>query len=577
MSNSSAIGKKHLLDVYDALTKYLNGQSIESFLEPVRETVKYILQLYPNIVEVKNKFETENPDQNPSLLLTLTTKELVKVNLFRVTGRATIQPKNLGVKSFLSKYFQLESLQNEFNYQFQNLYRKFLLSILSKKTKNIPLYIPMNELKEKVNNHYSKFNEEINPIRTSFLFEIRELCFQMLKEVYNSGNEGIEYAFCELMLLDSTNIITRYTNRNKCLCVEQWKSNIKPENLQLYKKGNNTIGIRSGEEALTIRFKFESSPTSSIKLATSYDIFPSENAILHKNRESVNRFEIALKKHRALVEKNSSNAVGKCNEAMIYYRFLKKQPNIIQVDEQESIEMLEKYSPSVLLKTLEEIKIASEITVKKIEEYLAEEFKTYEIQSMQLVPDNYLVDRLDTGDLQLTLNVNGKYVDKKLSLKAIAKSGGKVTTKNPGIGTILESQYFDVGSLVPLVGEIKLEFEQGKINHQQSMEKVSASLGENLISAPQQKLKKGLLAVLGSATAIITYYKENNSVILEHHKSIAEDIVVFPQTPTPIQTTLSWNDGRQKLTLRVKFSSGQQKGWSSLKLACEYKMDKIET
>ncbi|MFP3916925.1 hypothetical protein U5N28_03865, partial [Lysinibacillus telephonicus] len=533
--------------------------------------VKFIVEQFPNIINVKNKFQSDKPDQHPSLLLTLSNSKTVKVRLFSLKGTSQIQPKNIGAKSFLKKYFLLNSLQTEFNIKLEKLYRQFLIAILSKKVKDIPTYITVTELKKRVENFYPKFNNVINPIRTSFLFEVREVCFQLLKEVYNSQFEGIEHAFRELMLLDSVNIITRYTNGNKC-SVDRWESNIKPGKLQLYKKGNDTIGIRSGTEALTIRFKFESGPGSSIKIATSFDTFPTENQVLLTNLKSIQKFETILNKCISNVKKNSNNAIGKCNEAMVYYQLLKEKPELKQIDDEAFITMIEKYSISVLPHTLEEIRTASKITAKNIEIYLREEFGTYEIESMQLVPDNYLIDRLDTGDLQLTLKVNGKYFDKKLSLKAIAKMGGKVTLKNPGVGTILGPQYFDIGSLQPLVDKLKCQFEEGKINHKQSLELVSASLGKNLVMAPQSNLKKGLIALLGSATAVITFYKENKCNIIEH-KSIKGKIDVIPNSPTPIQTTLSWDQNSQQLSLRVKFSGGQAKGWSSLKLACEYKIE----
>ena len=78
-------------------------------------------------------------------------------------------------------------------------------------------------MKKRVNKYYTKFVEEINQLRSEFLFSLREF-FQLLKDEYNWGQQGIQHAFNELMLLDSTNIITRYTKENKCLSVERWES-----------------------------------------------------------------------------------------------------------------------------------------------------------------------------------------------------------------------------------------------------------------------------------------------------------------------------------------------------------------
>ena len=79
------------------------------------------------------------------------------------------------------------------------------------------------------------------------------------------------------------------------------------------------------------------------------------------------------------------------------------------------------------------------------------------------------------------------------------------------------------------------------------------------------------MALLGDSTLVLTIYSQNESLVLAH-KDITDDINVYSKTPTPIQTTLRWNGDLEELSLRVKFSAGQSKGWSSLKLACEYKL-----
>ncbi|MCG7335272.1 hypothetical protein MHZ95_08285 [Sporosarcina sp. ACRSM] len=573
MNKPSVIGKNHVLHVSHALKRSLIGDSLDAFSDPVVQTVNFIKELYPNIQSVKNKFETVRPDAESDLVLRLTDQQEIKINLFLIKGSANIQPKNLGAKSFLEKYFGSTGLQTYFNDHFNREYLSYLQGIISLK-ENLNAYDRISVLKKKVGHYYSKFEEEINPYRTEFLFSLREYCFILLKDEYNVGAEGIQHAFNELMLIDSTTIITRHSNGSKCLGVEHWKSNIDSnQGIQIYKKGNDTIGIRSGEEALTLRFKFESGPTSSVKLATSYEVFPAEDKIEQRNLRSIENFEMLIEQHIQLETTNKSNAIGKCNEAMVYYGILKAEPSVLQVDEQEYRQMLNTYSPIISHKELLDLQRASTITMKKIFGFLEGKYSSYQIESIQLVANNYVLDRLDTSDLQLVLRVDQKYVVESFSLKAISKRNTKITTKNPGIGTILGPQYFDIGSLALFVEEVKKQFEQELLTHREALEKVSEELGESLQVAQQEYIRKGIAALLGNSTMVLTIYSQNDSLVLEYG-AIKDEIEVLPKTPTAIQTSLRWNDNQEELTLRVKFSGGQNKGWSSLKLACDYRITK---
>ncbi|MBE1553200.1 hypothetical protein [Sporosarcina limicola] len=573
MTKPSEIGKAHVLQVSSALKYLLAGESIVKFSDPVVQTAHFIKDQYPTIQFVINKFEMEQSDTQPSLLLTLEDQQQVKVNLFLIQGSAAIQPKNLGAKSFFTKYFGSSGLQTYFNDLLQQEYKTYLHSVIALK-EDINQYDSIPMLKKKADGYYPKFMEDINPFRRAFLFSLREHCFQLLTDEYNLGATGIQLAFNELMLIESTTIITRYSRENKCLNVDRWKSNIdSTQGIYIYKKGNDTIGIRSGEEALTLRFKFESSPTSSVKLATSYEVFPAEDKVLHRNLRSIENFEMLIGQHKQLETTNKSNAIGKCNEAMVYYRILKENSSINQVDEQEYYHMLNAYSPIITHKELLSIQIASTITTQKMHEYLEGKYPVYQIESIQLVGDSYIDDRSETSDLQLILRVNGNYVVEGFSLKAASKRNVKITSKNPGIGQILGPTYFDIGSLDLVVKDIQKQFEQKLLNHQQVLGKVSEELGESLYKAPQANIKKGLAALLGRAPMVVTFYLHNDSVILEHN-AIKSEIEVLPKTPSAIQTTLRWNDNQEELSLRVKFSKGQQYGWSSLKLACEGKIVK---
>jgi hypothetical protein len=256
---------------------------------------------------------------------------------------------------------------------------------------------------------------------------------------------------------------------------------------------------------------------------------------------------------------------------MVYYRILKTNQLTTQVNTDEFYEMLKKYSPVISHEDLLALKEASKITVEKLNDYLQSKYGNYKIDSIQLVPNNYLKDRLDTSDLQLVLLINNQYVEEAFSLKALSKKTARVTAKNPGIGQILGPQYFDIGSLSSIVTDVKIKFKQGVINHQQSLEEVAVALGKSLVAAQQSKLRKGVEALLGNSTLIITFYNQNDSIVLEHG-NVESEIFVYPQKPSLIQTTLCWNKMQEELSLRVKFSKNKSKGWSSLKLACECKI-----
>ncbi len=569
MKKQSVIGKEHVLKVSQALKESLVGQSIQDFPDTIIKTVQFIQQQYSDIASVVNKYETAQPDQSPDLQLQLSDQQAVTINLFTIKGSSAIQPKNLGAKSFLKKYFCSKGLQIYFNDYLEKEHKRFFRELIALKE-------PLNDydqtplLRRKVRALYPRFTDAINSFREAFLLNLREYCFELLKDEYNLGAKGIQHAFDQLMMLEHTTIITRYGNENKCLSVERWKSTINSEQgVKIYKKGNNTIGIRSGKEALTLRFKFESSPSSSIKIATSYEFFPEDKKVIHDNIRSVARFEQVISNHVQGKTRGKGNAIGKCNEAMIYYRFLKETPTIYQTDEQEYQKMLNLYAPEISNKVLLDLKQASAITVQKVEAYLKEKYDYYELESIQLVGQSYLENRLDTSDLQLVLLVDQKYLIESLSLKAIAKRNTKITAKNPGAKRILGPTYFDIGSLALVIDETERKFKEYRLNHRQSLERVSKELGKVLGNATQNKIQRGVKALLGNKPTVVTIYAENDSLVLEYD-AIQDDVKVYPNTPSTIQTTLRWNSGQEELSLRLKFSKGQQHGWSALKLSCDY-------
>jgi len=556
MAKSSERGKAHVLKVYESL---LNHKDYP--------TANYIKQLYPNIKSIMNKYQTTHPDQHPDLLLTLQNEDVIKINLFTIKGATSIQPKNIGAKSFLTKYFNSEALQKMFNVDLEHELKAFYREIVSQK-EQINEYDTITILRSKVKHYFPKFTDEINPLRRVFLTQLRDIAFYLLKEAYNAKKGLLEETFQILMMIDSINIVSRY-NEERIYKVEQWQTQIdfsKP--LYIYKKGNDTVGLRIGEHALTLRFKFESSPSTSIKIATSFEYFPENAKVLNENLQSIEAFEKKIEQHVQTSTSNSSNAIGKCNEAIVYYRLLKTNPLLQQVEESAYQEILISYSSIVEHDILLQIVESSIVTKKKIDEYLVNKYGEYRLQSIQLVPESYIKDRLDTTDLKIILLANGQYIEEGLSLKAIANKSTKITVKNPGAGQILGPLYFDVGSLVPLLDKLKKQFELGKKNHRQCLEEISVEFGQAVGNAELSKQQKGLVAILGIATKVITMYKQNDCHILEHSKAIGH-VKINQQTPSAIQTTFICNESELNLSLRVKFSAGKSKGWSSVKFVGE--------
>lgn len=529
------------------------------------------MSIFPHIAQIKSKFEFNHPDQHPDLIIRDKDGSTYYLDLFLVKGYKKIQPKNLGAKSFFRKYFLSSQLQERFNEYLEEEYALFLKRVIAINKVN---EYETKDLKKLVKEKYPRFEKEIEPFRKTFLFNLREFSFYLLKEEYKADVAKTKHAFDTLLLKNSRNIITRYTEENKCLFIEEYYSKADLEaDLHLYKKGQNSIGIRAGEEALILRFKFESSPTSSIKLATSYERFTSEKNIISENARFVQEFTRIVNEHIELKQKNKSNAIGKVNEAAIYYEFVKQYPKIYQIDSNEGIRIFKEYSRYINKQELNEIIKAASQTVKEIMNYVKKKYIDYKIDSIQLVPESYIKNRLDTSDMKVIMKKGLVYIEETLSLKALARKSFRFTSKNVGAGTILGKDFFDLADLKEFLNEIKYDFLEGIYTHRDCLEKVSEKIGEKLENAPQKNLKKGLQALLGNSTLVITFYKVDQCLVLEHER-ISSDIHVRKQTPTPIQTTLYWGT-REEMLLRVKFSASQKKGWSSLKLACDYKISGI--
>eukprot|EP00130_Batrachochytrium_dendrobatidis_P008280 XP_006683155.1 hypothetical protein BATDEDRAFT_28721 [Batrachochytrium dendrobatidis JAM81] len=441
-----------------------------------------------------------------------------------------------------------------FNLEFGKYYLEFLESIVNSKEGKTHGY-DKKTLKRIISNHFPKFVDEIDQYRKIFLYKLRE-------DFYNDKDKGFYHAYHTLFMTDDTTIITRYGKFESAVSVERFSpSSPYFSAIEIYKSGKNSVGIKFGEIALTLRFKFESGPTSSVKLAVSYDTFPSEAENEAINKQTIRKMSFLLDSHQYQKASNASNAIGKCHEAITYYYFLQYFPDISQVEPNECVNLMSQYYNIVKPEVLKDIFSSTSTIIPSIREKLYEKYHDYEIESIELVPESYIKDKLDTGDLKLILRVNKEYEIESISLKALARKNNKLTTKNPGIGSILGPTYFDIGNLTPFVKGVKEKFLHGELNHRASLEVLANELGTQLEDASQDHLKQGIENLLGRAMMAITFYEDNVSVCKEH--SLITSIVnVLVQTPSTIQNTLAWNGGLDFINLRVKFSKGQREKYA---------------
>lgn len=573
MSKSRLIGDQHVEEVYMALrNKMLAGYWPSNITEPSKQTAAYIFKKITAPTSIVCKLDQANPDKFNDLMIE---KDNIKypINLFLVQGNGPIQPKNLGAKSFLSKYFLSIDMQNDFNSFLEQEYFIYLKELLDLKGVDYSYIQDPKILKAKVRTLFPKFDEESNVCRDRFLLSIRDQCFTLLQHTYNSNHDGFMNAFNVLLMLEQTNIITRINRGN--IIIEEFNPEISSYNdIVLYKKGRNTIGIQCGTVSLTLRFKFENKPDSSIKLATSFEEYKKiadfTTQIINKNIITIKKIDEIVSQTSYTPEKNLSNAVGKCHEAFSYYWLLKKNPEVIQADDLECATFLSNYLSKIDNATADAIHKSSEKTAETIVNYISEKKGAVLLEGIQIVADIYTTDRLNTGDLKISIRLADGHVEELyISLKAIRKIGQKITTKNPGIGTILDKYYFDIRSdLKLLVAETKEEYNQG-LSRLDCLEKISKEIGSSLKSAPQDNLRRGVQHLLGEALMIITAYEQNKSFFVEH-SHITSNVSVLCNVPSKIQNTLLWNNGKEQISLRVKFSSGESHGWSSIKLTSEY-------
>ncbi|QFK71944.1 hypothetical protein F7984_12255 [Pradoshia sp. D12] len=571
-------GNIHVISVKNAIESFLREGKVPNEMPTAIKTAEYIIAKYPDITKVISKFEFPNPDAHSDLVLYLSNGDKIKVNLYKVTGRGSIQPKNVGAKSFISKYFFDANLQEKFNMLYDKDYDQYLSELFEYKSGYPIIDINKEELRKIF--PINQFDDDINEIRQRFLYSLRENCFSLFQDFCNNYPLLIENGFKTMLMIDDYNIITRIFAKNK-ITVEEFnpKDALSFKDIKLFKTGNNTLSILCGSISLNLRFKFESGPLSSVKLAIGYryirDINKYEEVFHFRNFRTLKMANDILRHMTYVKKENKSNAIGKCNEAFVYLQLLEEFPNTIQDDPEYCLRLLESYAPYVSPEELHNLKLSSVPAVEQIKNIIKTKYPNFMLESVQLVPESYVNDKLDTADLQLNLRYHNTRVTEKLSLKAISKDK-KLTLKNPGIGTILGENFFNISKLYNLelnktVELLKGKFIQNECTHMESLENVSYVLGKLLQSATQEQLRHGIDNIFGKPLVIITVYNDIKAYTHERIP-VTGEITVIAQSPSNTQTTLTWENGKYSLSLRVKFSKGQSHGWSSLKLAAEQKI-----
>ncbi len=574
-SNPRKSGDLHVQAVTSQIRSYLDSKVLPDLGGIASATARFIIEKHNDIVEVANKFEAENSNTAPDLALRKNDGETVCVNLYKIKNKQTIQPKNLGAKSFIEKYFNSPNLQDEFNSYFESAYRDFLSETTAVFSDNFKKDATERELKDELKKVCPKFVPEVEAFRSKFLYELREKCFGLFIKEYNQASGAIEQAFNALFMTSSFNVITRYDG-DVLKGVEEFRVDVhETKNVSISKVGMNSVGITSDDITLLLRFKFESSPVSSIKLATSYSKPKADQTIVKGNLRALSRFNEALSGgFKPAGSQANPNAIGKCSEAIFYSQILKVNSSVRQLDENNFVDMFRKYSPNITENECECITKTTIGAVDGLMAFLKRKHGAYTMDSIELVPDAYLDNRLDTADIELILKVDNKYVSEPISLKAIAKASNEINCKNPGIGQILGPTYFGLAQdeLNAVLGDVRDKFASDDVDHRGALEAISKNIGRQLAQAfsdQQEQLIKGTESLLGKALVVIVYYVDNKYAVLEHGAPIPQ-VEVFPENPSLIQNTLSWAGGDEKIRLRVKFSGSQKHGWTSIKLACAY-------
>lgn len=569
-------GNQHVLEVKYYLSKLIKGEHIDLHSSSAA-TAMYLYKKHSSITSIQSKFDNPNPDQHPDLTLTLH-KHQVPYHLF-TSKTGDIQPRNLGGKSFLSKYFNDPLLQDKFNSTLNRLYEAFFKSFLRSTNQYKSLKDYRNEVR-KQNITFSS-NEKARIARKNILYSLRESTLEMFQELLNSNNQQQVISGLNLLLFKGESMLVSIEKAPEFPVLEK-KYQFDPDsNIILFRKGNASIGFTDGNITLYIRFKFESQPHSPIKLTTA--LFNNESTT-NINQELISKFEdiwTQLIHETNEVRLNDPNSIGKVNEALIYHYLLTNQQAVISDEnskEARHLNNLKIYGENLKKDTLEKLKYASKDAVESILlPSIKEEYSEYKILAISLTDDAYRLDIKDNSDIKITLtpkNPNSSEVKLKelcYSLKANAKSNSIPVVKNPGFGTILGANYFRIGETTQVAKELKNLYLEGKLTREEVLESANQYLADSLSKASKASLKLGISTIVGDIPTLHTFY-ESNYAKLSKIISYGEDLKFIANHPTKINNAIFWNDDKEQLIMRLKFSAGESHGWSSLKLACTYKI-----
>lgn len=547
-----------------------NSSSNPSTNDPSWMTAHFLFTQFPGLTDVQSKFEFSNFDHRADLYL-YQNDRIIPIHLFSLKKTGSIQPKNPGAKSFLDKYFNLPEAQIQLNsiidQERERLYRYIL------DQKNLPhLYLSERDLKKQVS-LLQLTQLESKQYRKMILESIRDQCYSILLKLLNTNHTLIFNGFKELSLIEEYKVLS-IQDINKSIHVEMQQQTLKSfHNIYLLKKNTSSIYIYIDDFELELRFKFESSLSSSIKLATKLSSSIHLTEQLPQQFESINNqflniFEDILNNHTYVPASNNSNAIGRCNEALLIYRFIKKNPSINIVDAEIIHSTFEKHYGNLNSEMLEQLITCSETTYHSLSVFLKERFgEFYTIQQVQLVADSYVSNKLETADVIFTINHKNTYIEIPLSLKALKKRNSMMTLKNPGVGSILSYHYFDIYDDMQLyIARIKEKYQSDLLTRKEVLSIVSHKITEHLKKASQTSLESGLRNMIGTNTSVISFYQQNMCSI---HSYLQVKGPVEVQQTSSTTTRLSWMSGQEEIRLRVKFSSGASHGWSSLKLSCE--------
>lgn len=282
------------------------------------------------------------------------------------------------------------------------------------------------------------------------------------------------------------------------------------------------------------------------------------------------------------------DAIGKYHEVTTVEEILRKFPSAQEINPERRSRVIASYLPTIEREPeLKEKLIAvAQPTVESIFEYLCRSFQVniseIEITSVDLASEIYRLDRLNTTDITVTAKAKKQLSQTfSFSLKALKRENSQPNLKNPGLGALLESQYFDCGNLRDLINELRRKFYSGELDypplyepnpnttnrHANVLYIATESAYEQLRKASKNQIIKGIKALIGEVPWIIAYYGETKAVLID--LPTLEGKFSISRAPTPINITISL--GNQALILRVKFATGTSEDylerWSSLKLA----------